>query len=105
MEMTSKRLGCTCVVGNEGVLEGIITDGDLRRLLQKSTDISNITAGMVMTKKPKTIPKGILAVAALHEMESYNITQVVVIDDRHRPAGVLHIHDLVKAGLSADDSV
>jgi len=104
MEMTSKRLGCTCVVGDDGSLEGIITDGDLRRLLQKSTDISKITAGMAMTRKPKTIPQGMLAVVALQEMESYNITQVVVIDERRRPVGVLHIHDLVKAGLSADDS-
>jgi arabinose-5-phosphate isomerase len=99
MEMTSKRLGCTCVVRDDGTLEGIITDGDLRRLLQKASDITKITATTAMTRKPKTIPRGTLAVIALQEMESYNITQIIVVDDGNRPVGVVHLHDLVKAGL------
>jgi arabinose-5-phosphate isomerase len=63
--MTSKRLGATSVVNDQGQLEGIITDGDLRRLLQKTTDVSNLTAEQVMTKNPKTIRKGTLASIAL----------------------------------------
>ncbi len=103
MEMTSKRLGCTTVLSADGTLDGIITDGDLRRLLQNGTDVTNVTAKTVMTKNPKTIQQGTLAVVALQEMESYNITQIVVIDEKRRPAGVLHIHDLVKAGIGADE--
>ncbi len=105
VEMTTKRLGCTCVVGKEGLLEGIITDGDLRRLLQHSPDISRVTAREVMTPNPKTIVAGTLAVVALQEMESYKITQVVVVDRVKKPVGVLHLHELVKAGIGADDSL
>jgi arabinose-5-phosphate isomerase len=104
MEMTSKRLGCACVERADGTLEGIITDGDLRRLLQRETDISKTSAAVVMTRNPKTIRKGTLAVVALQEMESYNITQVIVVDEMNRVAGVVHLHDLVKAGLATDES-
>lgn len=104
LEMTSKRLGATCVVDGNGGLVGIITDGDLRRLLQKTTDIVNLTAGEVMTAHPKTIRKDLLAAIALQEMEAYNITQLVVVDDSHRPIGMIHLHDLVKAGLGGDAS-
>lgn len=104
LEMTSKRLGATCVVDGNGSLVGIITDGDLRRLLQKTTDIVNLTAGEVMTTQPKTIRKDLLAAMALQEMEAYNITQLVVVDDSHRPIGMIHLHDLVKAGLGGDAS-
>ena len=104
MEMTTKRLGCTCVIRADGKLEGIITDGDLRRLLQNTSDITNITAAMAMTRNPKTARKGSLAGVVLQEMESYNITQIIVIDEQNRPAGVVHLHDLVKAGLGEDDA-
>jgi len=100
LEISSKRLGATCVLDAEGRLAGIITDGDLRRILGKTTDLSGYTAEMVMTKNPKTISAGQLAVAALREMESHNITQLVVVDGEHRPAGVVHLHDLVKAGIT-----
>ena len=103
VEMTSKRLGCTCVVRKDGTLEGILTDGDLRRLLQRENDIARISAAQAMTPRPKTIPQGSLAVVALQEMESYNITQLVVVDPSHRPVGVVHLHDLVKAGLGGED--
>ncbi len=105
MEITTKRLGCTCVIADDGTLAGVITDGDLRRLLQKRSDISNIKVADVMIRKPKTISAGTLAVVALQEMESYNITQVIVVDEREIPVGVVHLHDLVKAGLSGDDAV
>ena len=103
VEMTSKRLGCTCVVREDGTLEGILTDGDLRRLLQRENDIARISAAQAMTPRPKTIQQGSLAVVALQEMESYNITQLVVVDPSHRPVGVVHLHDLVKAGLGEED--
>jgi arabinose-5-phosphate isomerase len=103
VEMTSKRLGCTCVVRDDGVLLGIITDGDLRRLLQKTTEISQTTAGMAMTRNPKTARQGSLAVVVLQEMESYKITQVVVVNEHHMPVGVVHLHDLVNAGLGDSD--
>ncbi len=103
MEMTTKRLGCTCVVKADGVLEGIITDGDLRRLLQHTHDISSTTAGMAMTVRPKTVVQGTLAVLALEKMETYSITQMIVVNDHDCPVGVIHLHDLVKAGLGGDD--
>lgn len=102
VEMTSKRLGATCIVDASGKLRGIITDGDLRRLLQRTKNVTNVTAAETMTKNPKTIRKGLLAATALEEMESYSITQLVVVDDDHRPIGMLHLHDLVKAGLGGD---
>jgi arabinose-5-phosphate isomerase len=103
VEMTSKRLGCTCVVRADGVLEGIITDGDLRRLLQRTADVSAITASMAMTRGPKTARQGSLAFVVLEEMESYKITQIVVVDETHRPVGVVHLHDLVNAGLGGEE--
>jgi arabinose-5-phosphate isomerase len=104
VEMTSKRLGATCIVNGSGALRGIITDGDLRRLLQRTKDITNVTAAEAMTMNPKTVRKGSLAAAALEDMESYNITQLVVVDGDQRPVGMLHLHDLVKAGLGGDSS-
>lgn len=100
-EITSKRLGTTCVINDEGILTGIITDGDLRRLLEKTLDIKNLTAVEVMTKKPKTITKNLLASFAIQQMENYKITSLIVVDDKNRPEGILHLHDLVKLGLQA----
>ena len=102
IEITSKRFGATCVVDNDETLLGIITDGDLRRLLQKTTDVTHVTAAMTMTKHPKTIGKEMLAALALQEMEAHNITQLIVVDDAHRPVGMLHLHELVKAGLGGE---
>lgn len=99
LEMTTKRLGATCVVDEKGKLCGIITDGDLRRLLQGTTDVSAVTADQVMTRKPKTILLGALAATALREMENFNITQLIIVDEEHHPVGMVHLHDLVKAGL------
>ncbi len=104
VEISSKRLGATCVVDNAGVLRGILTDGDLRRLLQRTTQIANLTAVQVMTKNPKTIYQDILAAQALKVMESYKITQLIVVDHDHHPVGILHLHDLVEAGLGGDSS-
>ncbi|MBI1807647.1 MAG: KpsF/GutQ family sugar-phosphate isomerase [Ignavibacteria bacterium] len=103
LEMTSKRLGATCVVDGDGKLIGIVTDGDLRRLLQKTTDVTLITAEMMMTTHPKTITSDILAAVALQEMEAHNITQLIVVDSGHRPIGMIHLHELVKAGLGGEN--
>lgn len=104
MEMTSKRLGATCVVDTAGALLGIITDGDLRRLLQRTTDVSGLVAKDAMTANPKTIRKELLAAVALEEMEGFNITQLVVVDEHQRPVGMVHLHDLVKAGLGGESA-
>lgn len=104
LEMTTKRLGATSVVDDRGQLAGIITDGDLRRLLQKTTVVTDLTAEMVMTKNPKTIRKGTLASVALQEMEQFSITQLIIVDDERRPYGIVHLHDLVRAGLGGDSS-
>jgi arabinose-5-phosphate isomerase len=104
VEMTSKRLGCTCVLGRDGKLEGLITDGDLRRLLQKTVDVASVKASDAMTRNPKTVKEGTLAYVVLQEMESYNITQMIVVDAANVPVGVAHLHDLVKAGLGGDEA-
>lgn len=101
LEITSKRLGTTCVVNENGVLTGIITDGDLRRLLEKTDEIKNLKAIDVMTKNPKTITKDLLASFALQLMEKYNITSLIVIDSQKKPEGMVHLHDLVKLGLQS----
>lgn len=97
--MTSGRLGATCVVDASGVLTGIITDGDLRRLLGRMTNVTGVHASDAMTRNPKTIRKGRLAAMALEEMERFSITQLIIVDEEHKPVGMVHLHDLVKAGL------
>ena len=99
IEMTSKRLGATCVVDDEGVLLGIITDGDLRRLLEKQSDIHNLLAVEAMTEHPKTIHPQALASTALEIMEQYKITQLIVVNQRRQPVGIVHVHDLIQLGL------
>jgi arabinose-5-phosphate isomerase len=98
VEMTQKRLGVTAVVNKQDQLLGIITDGDLRRMLSKNTQIDTITAADIMTKNPKTIHPGELAVEALNILRKNEITQLVVIDNGiYR--GVIHLHDLLKEGF------
>ena len=103
LEMTSKRLGATCVIDDDGKLIGIVTDGDLRRALQKTPDVTHLTVEVMMNKHPKTIPPDMLAAVALQEMEAHNITQLVVVDGAHRPIGMVHLHELVKAGLGGEN--
>jgi arabinose-5-phosphate isomerase len=98
LEMTSKRLGCTAVVDNDQNLLGIITDGDLRRMLQKNDDLMSVRAADIMTITPKRIQKDEYAVKALHVMEENNITQLVVTDGE-KVAGFIHLHDLLKEGI------
>jgi arabinose-5-phosphate isomerase len=100
-QMTSKRLGMTTVVNDDGILTGIITDGDLRRLLEKSMDIRSFVAKDMMTKDPKTISADFLASFALQQMETHNITSLIVADKLKKPVGIVHLHDLVKLGLKS----
>ena len=101
LEITSKRLGTTCVVDDKGNLTGIVTDGDLRRLLERTMDIKDLRAKDLMTKNPKTIEHDYLASFALQQMENYNITSLIVIGEDKKPVGILHLHDLVKLGLKS----
>ena len=93
-EMSSKRLGMTCVVDDGEVLVGIITDGDLRRLMLRTRDVVPLTATEVMTPGPITIARDVLAVEALKIMETHKITSVVVAGPRGTVEGVVHLHDL-----------
>lgn len=99
LEITSKRLGTTCVLDDNGLLAGIITDGDLRRLLEKTLDLNNLSAEDAMVKDPKTISKDFLASFALQQMENFNITSLIVTNEEKKPEGIVHLHDLVKLGL------
>ena len=93
-EMSSKRLGMTCVVDDTGRLVGVFTDGDLRRLMSRTTDVLGLTAGEAMTPRPITLARDLLAVEALKIMETHKITSVVVVDAAGAVEGVIHLHDL-----------
>lgn len=93
-EMSSKRLGMTCVVDIDGRLTGVFTDGDLRRQMTRGQNVLELTAGDVMTPNPITIDRHLLAVEALKIMETHKITAVVVVDARRSVEGVVHLHDL-----------
>ncbi|NTV47392.1 MAG: KpsF/GutQ family sugar-phosphate isomerase [Chlorobiales bacterium] len=99
LEMTSKRFGVTTIVNASGKLVGIFTDGDLRRLIQTGKPLSRLLAKDVMTENPKYVQKDILAKECLTEMESFRITQMIVCDQRKKPVGIVHLHDLVTLGL------
>ncbi len=97
LEMTSKRLGATAVTDN-GRLLGIITDGDLRRMLVSGRTIENLTAQDIMSANPKTIDENAMAVNAFHIMEQNHITQLIVLKEGIY-AGVIHIHDILQEGI------
>ena len=97
--MSDKGLGMTTVVDPRHRLLGIFTDGDLRRAIDKGTQISQATIGDLMTKKPRTIAGDTLAIEALETMENRKITTLVVTDTAGCLQGVLHLHDLLRAGL------
>jgi arabinose-5-phosphate isomerase len=101
VEITSKRLGVTGVMNKQHELVGVITDGDLRRALERHTDLLEMTAGEVMTQNPKRIEADILAAQAVQRMEEYSITSLFVFDKagEKTPRGILHLHDLLKAGV------
>lgn len=100
IEMTSKKLGCTAVIDENNFLIGMITDGDLRRQLQeKQNQIMDYTAQDCMTKEPKHAHPDDLAINSLNLMESSKITMLPVVDEENKPVGMLHMHDLIQAGI------
>ena len=98
-EITRKRLGMVAVVDGAGKLAGIITDGDLRRALQKGVDLLQMRVRECMMSTPKTIDGDALAARALEMMERHAITSLLILDAAGRPEGVVHLHDLLKAGV------
>ena len=98
-EISRKRFGGTCVMAADGKLAGIITDGDLRRLLKNRQAIDGLTAREIMTRHPKTVHGETMAAQVLEIMEEHNILQMVIVDAEHRPQGMVHLHDLLKAGI------
>lgn len=99
IEVTQKKLGMTCVVDHAGILVGIYTDGDIRRTLNNQYDINSTQIKEVMTRGARTIGPRALAAEALAVMQKHTITSLVVIDEEKYPKGVIHLHDLLKAGV------
>jgi len=99
-EITSKKFGFTTVVDPDDRLVGVITDGDLRRLLEREGDPLSFKAADIMTRNPKTIGSDALAAKALQIMEEYSITSLVVEDEKGHVTGVLHMHDILKSGVA-----
>lgn len=98
VEMTKKRLGATAVVDSDHFIQGIITDGDLRRMLEREDSFSMLKASDIMSKTPVTVEQDLLAVDALEIMKTRDISQLVVVD-KMRYKGIIHIHDIVKEGI------
>ena len=98
VEISEKRLGVTAVVKDSKII-GIITDGDIRRMLTKSTEINHLTAKDIMSKNPKTIQEDAMAIEALDRMETNSITQILVTNHDDNYIGVVHLHDLIKEGI------
>ncbi|MFL0800043.1 MAG: KpsF/GutQ family sugar-phosphate isomerase [Agarilytica sp.] len=98
-EMTTKGFGLTVVLKDDQALAGIFTDGDLRRCIDKKLDINQLNTGEVMTENPRTIDQGMLAAEALGIMQNNKITALVVENENAKVIGVLHMHDLLRAGI------
>jgi arabinose-5-phosphate isomerase len=100
LRMTEKRFGCLGIVADDGILTGIVTDGDLRRAM--GPDLLARRAGDIMTGAPRTIGPDALAVEALHAMNAHQrpVTTLFVVDAAGHPVGILHVHDLLRAGLA-----
>ena len=100
-EISAKRLGVTGVVSRRGALVGVITDGDVRRAVGRGIDFFKATAGETMTADPKRILSSELAASALRKMEEHSITSLFVFEarERRKPVGIVHVHDLLKAGV------
>lgn len=98
LEISSKRLGATAVLDDQDKLVGIVTDGDLRRMLQQRSDFTGITAAEILSPSPKSIGPDALAIDALAMLRAHSITQLVVID-QGQYLGIVHLHDLIREGL------
>ena len=100
IEMTSKRFGCVGVTDSAGVLVGIITDGDLRRHMKTSNDLLSESVETVMTKKPMTVKADTMAAEVLALLNETKRSVVLVVDDAHKPVGIVHLHDLYRVGIA-----
>jgi arabinose-5-phosphate isomerase len=98
VEISEKRLGVTAVLESEKLI-GIITDGDLRRMLTKTTNINHFTARDIMGENPKTVQQNAMAIEALEKLETNSITQILVVNEENKYVGVVHLHDLIKEGI------
>ncbi len=99
IEMSTKSFGCAGIINDEGILIGVITDGDLRRWFENSPSLQTV-AGNVMTAHSKFITEDALAVEAINMMNKYKITSLFVLDDTQKPLGIIHIHDCLRVGLN-----
>lgn len=100
-EMSSKRLGATAVLDGDKVV-GIITDGDIRRMIEKTKDLTNVKASDIMGHNPVSLQLGTLASDAMQIVKEKNITQIIVVNESGVYAGMVHLHDLIKEGISED---
>ena len=98
--ISSHKLGMAMIINDQGELTGVLTDGDIRRTLMKHNNIQSLIIKDVMTQNPKRISKSDYGASALHLMEKYSITALAVVDTDNKPIGVIHIHDLLKAGVA-----
>lgn len=98
LEISGKRLGATAVLDGAHKLAGIITDGDLRRMLESDRDVTTVTAEQIMTASPKSVSSQTLAVEALQILKEFNITQLPVVDEGNY-VGMIHLHDIVREGI------
>jgi arabinose-5-phosphate isomerase len=99
LEMSRKRLGMTAIVRADGTLAGVITDGDLRRSLEKNIDIRGTTVAEVMNRNPHTIYADLMAAEAVQYMEKFKINGLLVVDRQERLVGAFNMHDLFRAGV------
>lgn len=99
VEISSKRLGATAVLDGAKNIIGVVTDGDIRRMLEAYDDFSKLSAKEIMTKSPKTISDKSLAVEAFNMMEDFKITQLIVVDFEGKYKGIVHLHDILKEGI------
>jgi arabinose-5-phosphate isomerase len=97
IEISEKRLGATAVI-DDNKIKGMITDGDIRRMLEKHHDISSLTAKDIMTVNPKTLDADAMAIDALNTLEKHGITQILVVN-KEAYVGIIHLHDLIKEGI------
>lgn len=99
LEMNRKRFGAVCIVDDNGKLKGIITEGDLRREIEKGEAILQSKASLIMSTEPKVVSSQTLAVEALAILEEHNILQIITVDEEQKPIGMIHLHDLLDAGI------
>lgn len=100
LEISSKGMGMTTIIDGKGVLQGVFTDGDLRRSIDHNIDIHNTLIVDVMTANCRTVRPGMLAAEALRIMDENKISAIAVVDEHHHPVGAIHLHDLLKAGVA-----